>query len=221
MTMAPAVAAPGLLAGADEARIAEALRLLTRWESLTCLQHRARTATHEAGHAVAAVLAGEELLSVSIAPSLGVRIAYGTTLLRRVAPATPARPEADRWRAEVELSVLAAGDVAEHIAGLVPHGDHDNEREIALGALALLFVEPRMSDGERVAFLAWISARTRRQLEDQWPWVCRVRDALLARTTITGADVDALRHPSPDDGAPPSPSGPPGPPAHEDNDDAR
>lgn len=182
--------------GAPHDRDVIARSLLETMERLSHAHDRRVTATHEAGHVVMCELKGVEIRRASIEPELGHTIEWGHVLLRHTTPALPSRSDAERIRAEEELLVLAAGDVAESIAGYARDGANQ-AREVGIGSLALLYVDPQMSDEERHAFVAWIVASARRRLLAAWPRVCRVRDALLERTTLSGDDLKSLRESAP------------------------
>lgn len=189
---------------ASPERVLRALHWFDRWERMLRSQDRYRRAIHEAAHAVIGRLVAATVSSVTIAPELPADNPVGSLgrcrfdSLEDFAPVGAQQHERERLLAERWLLILAAGDAAEELAGYPTSEERQFGQEVSLGALILLYVDPRMSDEERRAFVAWIHAGARRRITEAWPWICRVREALLAHETIAGDVVDALRHPSPE-----------------------
>ncbi len=167
------------------------------------------TAFHEAGHAVAAAILGLGTAEVSVRPhgdasghhtltddavdrllSAQRVLAWMEIPGRDACPFETEEEAADALRQHVKL--LQAGEEAQRRAvptsyrhHHVAHGDHDRIIDLALLLTG--------GNAEAVEGLdAETRSETRRLLDEHWPAVERVAEALLDRETLTGADVGRI-----------------------------
>lgn len=149
----------------------------------------ASTAYHEAGHAVAAVVLGVPIVTVTIVPSAG---AHGHMQM-------PARWIADVHGYRVPSRDLVERYVVKALAGVTAqrkayprsvrshHGRSDGESAFSVAVLV-------MPDSERViqAFIDYCQARAEQLVEEYWASVTEVAQELVTRKTIGRNDVRAV-----------------------------
>lgn len=142
------------------------------------------TAYHEAGHAVIGVLNRHTPRYVTIAPRRA-----GLDGLSRHRTQTRAH-EPSRTLIESAIMTSLAGQMAEERATGHPStgSDHDDE---AVADLALRY---HHDEGVRDAFVAWLTERTRCDLDTYWPAIELVATMLLWNERLTGAEVRAAVH---------------------------
>lgn len=144
------------------------------------------TAYHEAGHAVAAVLLGLQLVRVSIAPT-PERGSVGHTEvkpLRRVLPTGGEASPHQRFNADVILMMTIAGRVAEsHFVGEDRKPDYDD-----LERINELFGQLCLTDREADAYQHWITIRVKTKLVNNLNWrgVVALAEALVEFEIIDG-----------------------------------
>lgn len=149
---------------------------------------RSWTAHHEAGHAVATLLRGGELTSVTIVPTdqyWGLTTATvpipGRTFAVHAGPWSEARfrwPFADRDNIEA-FSNFMIGVWEENVSN-----DGDSER----------YEDARVAEEECGAFLSFDAHEIDwdTELEDHWSLIQQVAQLLLVEGTVEGGDVVAL-----------------------------
>ena len=148
------------------------------------------TAFHEAGHVVAAWSRGLKIHNASIVPTPGFQ-----GLVRYASPLCGQRPDYDtsdrvRRRAESEIVVWLAGPEAQRThsprSWRAHHGASDFSKAIDLASRF------NGSDEAMRAYLDWLAIVTRDEIAVLWPHVEKVAHALVARRTLTAAEVEVL-----------------------------
>jgi ATP-dependent Zn protease len=153
----------------------------------------AKTAHHEAGHAVAHIKLDVPFRKVTIEPGedyLGQVSAYGFGKAFQERMATGYPTARDRDRLEREIICILAGPLAEYrFARRRGHvgatSDHRNIVEILFCLCA---------QNEMQAFVKWLEVRTENLLHAPgvWPAMKSVAKALLERKTLTQAEVRSI-----------------------------
>lgn len=154
-----------------------------------------RVAYHEAGHAVASVLLGVGLRSVTIVPDAG----RGTLgLCQGTPPGRGFRPDAavdgrTMRRLQDQVMVLLAGGIAEYeFTRRHNHRGCDHDYRVAADLAGYA-----CGGGKELEFfLGWLGERVRGLLRNRahWPAVEALAAALMERRTIGGADARRVIH---------------------------
>jgi hypothetical protein len=148
------------------------------------------TAFHEAGHVVAAWSRGIKIHNATIVPTPEFQ-----GLVQHASPLRGLRPDYDtsyrvRRRAESAIVVSLAGPEAQRRhsprSWRSHHGAADFKRAVDLASRF------NGSDEAVNAYLDWLAIVTRDEVAVLWPQVETVARALVARRTLTAAEVKSL-----------------------------
>jgi ATP-dependent Zn protease len=153
------------------------------------------TAYHEAGHAVMGCLVGRIPEFATVVPD-GTG-AVGRTQYPDDVPACARRyfDQSDEKKRYTEARVLSeiAATIAQDLKQ--PGRAHDMaDAEDARQARELV-IELVSWEDDRDSYLPRAQEKATALLKEHWPWVEAVAKALLARKTLTGVDIVALRPP--------------------------
>jgi len=155
------------------------------------------TAYHEAGHAVVAYIERIKIRKATIVPGkdyLGVvtrqMIEKHVRDAFEFAGITPAK----RARVESFIMLSLAGGIAERKhRGRANHIGSRADYETAAG----LAMDATGSGEEATAYFRWLYIRTEQIIDAYWYLVEAVAEALLAKQTLTTADVEQIVHDTP------------------------
>jgi hypothetical protein len=157
------------------------------------MSRRAR-AYHEAGHVIAGQRFGWTVEIITIEPSQdsGGRAEFGP--MSSLADLAPGLKRAAQQQRMVERMVMyGAGPIAQRRAAprsRVPAGAVKDHAEVERLAM-LLSTSPQ---GER-ALVRHVEHEARSLVQRNWPIIAAIAAALVERTTLTGAEVDAITAP--------------------------
>ena len=160
--------------------------LATQLAAYEDLRAVARTALHEAGHAVVASALGVRLVEVRAGPELGLGNP-GHVILDLEA-------EIPRDCLELNVVVGCAGRAALEIGRQAESADFVSSIAMDEEMIhrTVLRCRPLMGEMEAMAFLRYCRVRSAEILRRHWPAVERLADALLQRTTIPGPEAEEI-----------------------------
>ena len=153
-------------------------------------KYDALVAHHEAGHAVLAIVFGRRVQRVTIEPGEGHEGFSKSTLGFGHAVGWDTSPRMRR-RVEEQIRILLAGGIAQRrMAPRSSKWAESDDRHRAVD-LVLRLASPGREAG---TYMKLLRIQTEQAVEREWPTICAVAEALIARRTLTGDDVKELRY---------------------------